>query len=510
MFLCYLCDKNMKCMKQKVIILSRVSTFGQDLKQQTEAVKRLCYVDGFSDDEIIIIEDKESAVLLSEEERNGLNEMKSIILNKDNHIVCVYAYEISRISRRSEINYSIRNFLRDNKVQLKIVTPAITVFDDDWNVGAEANLMYSLFAALAENEGYIRKARFARGKERLKKMGKFLGGKVSFGYDVDSEGKFVINEEQADAIKRVFRLYCHENYSLREIARMLWQEGILTQKTPRGRYEFLNKLMKNKKYLGDNRYPKIVSEEDFNIAKELFEMRTVKPRLCYVGNVYYGHKLLLVEGTKRHFVVCKNRNSYYDEQTRCSVNMNIMDSLLLYCSDYAYKQHCSGDYEKILFKYQEDLKAVNRRLVNYDNEESKVRNALDRLEERIIYGTISDKKSDEIRKRLLDDLNKLMSSRRDDQNYRISLENNIVAIQEDDDEALDVYQMNDNERKDFINKEIKFVRIKKLEAGRYLANICYQNPLIDGQIYEIISRKHIIKLYGKVVDIEILERFGRK
>lgn len=61
-------------------------------------------------------------------------------------------------------------------------------------------------------------------------MGKFLGGKVSFGYDVDSEGKFVINEEQADAIKRVFRLYCHENYSLREIARMFWQEGILTQK----------------------------------------------------------------------------------------------------------------------------------------------------------------------------------------------------------------------------------------------------------------------------------------
>ena len=50
MFLCYLCGKNMKCMENKVIILSRVSTFGQDLKQQTEAVKRLCYVDGFSDD----------------------------------------------------------------------------------------------------------------------------------------------------------------------------------------------------------------------------------------------------------------------------------------------------------------------------------------------------------------------------------------------------------------------------------------------------------------------------
>lgn len=86
MFLCYLCGKNMKYMKQKVIILSRVSTFGQDLKQQTEAVKRLCYVDGFSDDEIIIIEDKESAVLLSEEERNG--QIYEIISRK--HIIKLY------------------------------------------------------------------------------------------------------------------------------------------------------------------------------------------------------------------------------------------------------------------------------------------------------------------------------------------------------------------------------------------------------------------------------------
>ncbi len=33
---------------KKVIILSRVSTLGQDLVQQTESVKRLCFVDGFA------------------------------------------------------------------------------------------------------------------------------------------------------------------------------------------------------------------------------------------------------------------------------------------------------------------------------------------------------------------------------------------------------------------------------------------------------------------------------
>lgn len=57
----------------KAIILSRVSTQQQNLEQQTQDVLREVYKDGFKDKDIIILEDKESAIKLSEEERNGLN-----------------------------------------------------------------------------------------------------------------------------------------------------------------------------------------------------------------------------------------------------------------------------------------------------------------------------------------------------------------------------------------------------------------------------------------------------
>lgn len=53
---------------KKVIVLSRVSTEGQDLTQQTDEVLREVHKDGFTDSNIIIIEDKESAIKLSEEE----------------------------------------------------------------------------------------------------------------------------------------------------------------------------------------------------------------------------------------------------------------------------------------------------------------------------------------------------------------------------------------------------------------------------------------------------------
>ena len=73
---------------KRVIVLSRVSTEGQDLTQQTDEVLREVYKDGYTDSNIILIEDKESAIKLSEEERLGLNKMKDHINNNP------YIYEL--------------------------------------------------------------------------------------------------------------------------------------------------------------------------------------------------------------------------------------------------------------------------------------------------------------------------------------------------------------------------------------------------------------------------------
>ena len=49
-------------MLNKAIVLSRVSTQYQDLTQQTNEVLREVYKDGYRERNIIIIEDKESAI----------------------------------------------------------------------------------------------------------------------------------------------------------------------------------------------------------------------------------------------------------------------------------------------------------------------------------------------------------------------------------------------------------------------------------------------------------------
>ena len=88
----------------KAIALIRVSTIHQDLNQQTEAVIAEIKKDGYSQDTIILIEEKESAVKLDAESRLGINRMKKAI-EEDASINAVYVFELSRLSRRPDVLY---------------------------------------------------------------------------------------------------------------------------------------------------------------------------------------------------------------------------------------------------------------------------------------------------------------------------------------------------------------------------------------------------------------------
>ena len=61
-------------MEEKAIVLSRVSSLKQDLVQQTDEVLKTVRNDGFKDENIIIIEDKE--LLLSCQRKKGEDLMK--------------------------------------------------------------------------------------------------------------------------------------------------------------------------------------------------------------------------------------------------------------------------------------------------------------------------------------------------------------------------------------------------------------------------------------------------
>ena len=187
----------------RAIILSRVSTQHQDLTQQTDEGLREVHKDGFSDDNIIIIEVKESAIKLSEEERRGLNRMKYEI-SEDPNIKCVYIYELSRLSRRQLVLFSIRDFLVERQIQLICLKPYFRLLEVDGTMSQTGSLMFSLFSSLSESEMMLKKERLMRGRRRNKELGKSVGGRPPFGYDLDKSKRYIVNSQKSVIISRIF------------------------------------------------------------------------------------------------------------------------------------------------------------------------------------------------------------------------------------------------------------------------------------------------------------------
>lgn len=209
---------------KKVIVLSRVSTEGQDLTQQTDEVLREVHKDGFTDSNIIIIEDKESAIKLSEEERHGLNMMKEHISTNPN-IKCVYIYELSRLSRIPLVLYSIRDYLVERNIQLICLKPYFRLLEVDGTMSQTGSLMFSLFSSLAESEMMLKKERMMRGRRRNRELGRSVGGRPPFGYDLDKDKSFIPDPQNSLIISRIFNDYGYGNKSMKEIAVELKEEG---------------------------------------------------------------------------------------------------------------------------------------------------------------------------------------------------------------------------------------------------------------------------------------------
>lgn len=152
-------NENNKC-----ILLVRVSTQKQNFDAQEQELYNLAVADGYKDNNIIPICEKESGIKLSEEERNGLNRLKEEV--EKGGITCVYAWEISRIARKKKVIFSIVDFLQVRGIQLIIKEPYIKLLNADGSINEAAETILTLFAQLSESEMRNKQARWKRTKEK--------------------------------------------------------------------------------------------------------------------------------------------------------------------------------------------------------------------------------------------------------------------------------------------------------------------------------------------------------
>ena len=396
---------------KRVIVLSRVSTSGQDLTQQTDEVLREVYKDGYTDKNIIIIEDTESAIKLSEEERHGLNKMKDHI-NKNKSIECVYIYELSRLSRRQLVLFSIRDFLVERKIQLICLKPYFRLLELNGEMSQTGSLMFSLFSSLSESEMMLKQERMMRGRRRNKELGKSIGGRKPFGYNVDKDKRYVINPIESSIVKRIFTDYGYGNKSMREIATELKEEGYFPNNHINTVRLKVQVILNRATYMGEFPYPRIITPELFSIVQQNIEYSS-ENRITHAKEPFLFKGLVC--DARTGYVLSTNGaiDTYFSKHhTGAAIRRLNIDPLAWEHSKIMYERYVMNK-DKLLKQIKASYQTTAQKIAVIDGEIKEIAIKMERVEESYILGRISKKKSEQLRQRLLEE-RKIKKNRREE------------------------------------------------------------------------------------------------
>lgn len=399
----------------KALLFVRVSTQQQHLESQEDSLRRAAIADGYSEPDIVVIGKKESAIKLDEEEREGLNELKEQLAK--GNIDCIYIFELSRLSRRPKILYSLREQFLATKVQLKCLKPQFTLLTNDrCQYDQMASIVFSLFGAMAEQEMIEKKERFHRGRRRLAEEGRFNGGNIPFGYRKDPErgNLIVIDEDDAAIVREVFNLY-EGGVSQPQLAKEYYRRG-----NKKLTISFINNILNNKRYTGDKHcypgssfersYPFIITPEQYERCRQIAKKNNTTANKA--KNIYYANKLIVctncgcywsASGSKvlyhcyDAFNPMRKYEHYVRSQCTCrlSISINIMDSLLWHIAQDAEVHYILHAAKEEREHYEHQVEILTQKILNIQPRLKELDDKQSRIVDSFIEGLISKEKRDE-------------------------------------------------------------------------------------------------------------------
>jgi DNA invertase Pin-like site-specific DNA recombinase len=499
----------------KCVLLIRVSTISQDLDQQTVKVREAAINDGYSEENIIVIEDKESATKLSEEERSGLNKLKHYI-DTDPEIDAVYSYEISRISRRAQVVYSIRDYLIKHKVQLVVLNPYFKLLKDDGTISETANIFFGIFSSLAENEGYLRVSRILRGKEKRRKEGKLTCGIPLFGYSLNPDKTIRIDPEKSDIVREIYRRYL-DGETCGFIGRDLWQRGVWSGSKIIASIYYVSAALRESRYKGEGIYPRIISDEDWNKCESMRKKARGKiGRKSATKGIYLCHGLLY---TDKGFAMTPSpsnnrysRRGYLDDESTLSVNMDTMDRLTSYVlHNYINSGYVEVNQDKERDSLYKESEIIKRKLAEAEVQKDKIAKENKMINQRIIKGRLSESEGD----KMIDDNQDILASIEEmeiDLNSRLNeIINRVIFINSFAyDGSITPTQISPEKEQELLRQYCKKIIVSRFGWGRF--KIVYEWKTGITQEYSIRSSKSHQRFYdkdGNPIDSEILKKKWR-
>ena len=371
-------------MEKKCICFCRVSTQLQSLDEQKETVIANAIADGYKRDEIAIVEGKESAIKLKEEERQTIAEMKKII-SENPSIESVYVFAIDRLARRVSVILSVKDYLTEHKINLVFLNPhKMGTLRKDNKTGEMVedeltSLLLMLLSYGADMEMKIKKERFETAKNALRRQGKIASGRVLYGYKKLDDNSIGIDKDEAKIVRYIYDLYLKEDISLQAVYKRLIAEG-KWDKTMRKRSTGtrIRMILTNPAYCGENplqrskgkkgvmrteNYPAIITADMQSevLAKLKLRNNMAIPKTD-TKTIYYGKGIVKfrTEEGKEYVMSPIRRDIQYaikEDNAMASISCNVIDSILWNEAQELKEKNVFLDFEESTEKYTESIEA---------------------------------------------------------------------------------------------------------------------------------------------------------
>ena len=177
----------------------------------------------------------------------------------------VLVWKLDRFARNRYDSAHYEYQLERNHVKLVSATEPIS--------DSPAGIMVkSMLTGMAEYYSAELSEKVVRGMTENVLKGKYNGGTIPIGFKVDEEKFFQIDPLKAPFVVEAFQRY-NEGATMKELMNWLNDSGVTTNRNQKFTYNSIQKLLTNKRYIGENHFKDIVMPDSIPaiVDKDLFE-----------------------------------------------------------------------------------------------------------------------------------------------------------------------------------------------------------------------------------------------
>lgn len=192
---------------------------------------------------------------------------------------CIIVWKLDRFARNRYDSAYYKNILKKNGV--RVISAKETI-----SQGAEGILLESLLEGYAEFYSAELSEKVKRGMTENALKAKANGVRAPYGYYVDEQDHYQIEESTAPIVKDIYSLYLGGT-RVNDIAKLLTSRGVKNRGCSMN-YNAVFRILTNRKYIGEykfgdvvipNAIPTLIDEQDFNAVQAKMKVNKKAPAM---------------------------------------------------------------------------------------------------------------------------------------------------------------------------------------------------------------------------------------